>query len=439
MKKLQVILALLTYLLANPASAQSDLAGIWEGELSVGPDQQIAVQFTIEQDADGSYSGLLNAPDQPSLTDVPIDTITFQQDTVSLNISAVSGAYEGTLSDGAIQGTWTQQGTSFDLELAPYQEPVLTQEQFQRLSGSWLGKLKPIPGGDLEFTVVVTFQQNEEGIAVASLSVPEQGGNNIPVDSIELDSDELTLEISQARLEINGSISGENFTGTWTQAGQSLDLNLSKGEYKQPGLALSALTYARLRGPWHGKVSGLTVVLRVEESDGKYLALLDSPDQGASDIPVTALEVDGDNLTLTITPLQVSFTAIISADEIAGEWTQGPQTLQLALVRGPYVPPPTISEAAQQQLTGSWQGEVNNTQLVFRFEPNDDGSFGAFLDIPSAGANGLTLSNLSLEDGNLSFSVGQIAAQFSGTISADGINGDWTRAGNTLPLALNKD
>lgn len=439
MKKLYGVLALLTWTIAGSVSAQSDLAGIWEGNLSVGPDQQIEVQFTLERAADGSYTGLLNAPDQPSLTDIPIDTVTIDQNTLTMNVNAVSGIYEGTIADGVIQGTWSQQGTAFDLELAPYQEPVLSPEQIARLSGSWLGKLKPVPGGELEFTVVVTIQQNEEGEAVATMSVPEQGGNNIPVDSIELDGDELTLEISQARLEISGSLSGESFTGQWVQAGQALDLSLAKGEYEQPGLELTALAFARLQGPWHGNVSGLTIVLRVEESDGKYLALLDSPDQGASDIPITTFELNGDNLSLAIAALRVSYEAVVSGDEISGQWTQGPQAQQLALVRGPYVPPAALPEAAQQQLLGTWRGEVNDAQLIFRFEANADGSFGSFVDIPSANANGLSLSNLSLDGDSLNFSVAPIAAQFSGTLSEEGISGDWIRAGNTLPLELDKD
>ncbi|MDP7455884.1 MAG: hypothetical protein QGF62_04850, partial [Gammaproteobacteria bacterium] len=213
MKNSLRFLALLTWVMASTAIAQSDLLGIWEGELSVGPDQSITVQFTIEQGADGTYSGLLNAPDQPSLTDVPIDTVSIEQNSLNMEISAISGSYEGTIADSVIQGTWSQQGTTFELNLAPYQEPVLTQEQFARLAGSWLGTLRPVPGGDLEFTVIVTFEQNEEGESSATMSVPEQGRNRIPVDSIELDGDELTLEISQARVEIKGSLNGETFAG----------------------------------------------------------------------------------------------------------------------------------------------------------------------------------------------------------------------------------
>ncbi|NQV69361.1 MAG: hypothetical protein HQ498_04980 [Pseudohongiella sp.] len=338
MNKPQIVLALLALSIANFATAQSELAGIWEGDLSVGPDQQIAVQFTLEQGADGSYSGLLNAPDQPSLTDIPIDTISLEQNNLTMNVNAVSGVYQGTIADGVIQGIWSQQGTAFDLNLSPYQEPVLSQEQIARLSGSWLGKFKPVPGGEQELTVIVTFELNEEGEPMATLSIAEQGGNSRPVDSIELDGDELTLEISQMRLEISGTLSGESFTGQWSQAGQSLDLNLAKGEYEQPGLELSALTFARLKGPWHGQVAGLTVVLRVEEADGKFMAFLDSPDQGAADIPITTFDVDGDDLTFAIAALRASYTAVIGLDEITGEWTQGPQTQPLVLVRGPYVP-----------------------------------------------------------------------------------------------------
>ncbi len=105
MKNSLRFLALLTWVMASTAIAQSDLLGIWEGELSVGPDQSITVQFTIEQGADGTYSGLLNAPDQPSLTDVPIDTVSIEQNSLNMEISAISGSYEGTIADSVIQGT----------------------------------------------------------------------------------------------------------------------------------------------------------------------------------------------------------------------------------------------------------------------------------------------------------------------------------------------
>ena len=158
MKNLYRLLALVSLFTINTSFAQGDLSGIWEGDLVVSPEAQIEVQFTLERSPDGSYTGVLNAPDQPSLTDVLIDSVSLQQSSLTMNVNAVSGVYEGTVVDGNIQGTWTQQGTAFDLNLVPYVEPVLSQEAFERISGSWIGALKPVPGGELEFTIILRFE-----------------------------------------------------------------------------------------------------------------------------------------------------------------------------------------------------------------------------------------------------------------------------------------
>ena len=120
MKNLSKLFAFIAVFSINSVYAQSDLSGIWEGDLVVAPDQTIVVQFTLQRAADGSYTGLLNAPDQPSLTDVPIDSISLDQASLTMNVSAVSGVYQGTISEGNIRGSWSQQGTTFDLNLVPY-------------------------------------------------------------------------------------------------------------------------------------------------------------------------------------------------------------------------------------------------------------------------------------------------------------------------------
>lgn len=150
--------------------------------------------------------------------------------------------------------------------------------------------------------------------------------------------------------------------------------------------------------------------------------------------------MEGDELTFTITAAAASFIGTISADELSGEWSQAGQVQSLVLVRGPYVPPPTVvlSDQAMQQLAGTWQGTVNDTELVFRFEQDGDGNFGAFLDIPSLEANGLPVSNINVDGDNFSFGVGSIGAQFTGTLSGNEATGDWARAGNTDVLTISK-
>ncbi|MEX0618441.1 MAG: hypothetical protein WDZ76_05860 [Pseudohongiellaceae bacterium] len=438
MNILKCLITVFTILLAGSVSAQTDLTGTWEGDLVVGPDQEIVVQFIFERAADGGYTAVLNAPDQPSLRNIPVDTLTVDQNGLTMNVNSVSGVYEGTIGDGAIQGTWSQQGTAFDLNLAPYTEPVLTPETFALLDGSWVGELRPIPGGEMVLNVILRFEESAPGEYEAFFSVPDQGASNIPVSRIVFDGEELTVALDQPPVQISGNVSGENFTGNFTQGGQSLDLNMEKGEFELEGLDISPEAFASIEGPWHGQVGPLNIVFRFEEEDGKYLAFLDSPDQGAADIPVTTLSVQGNQLNLTIAPAQASLFAVISTDQMSGTWSQGGQDQTVTLVRGRYVPNADLSAETIQQLAGTWQGEVNNTALSFRFEPGDNDGMSAFLDIPSMGANGLPVTNIALQGTQFSFSVGGIGAGFSGAFTGSEINGEWTRAGATNPLMLSK-
>lgn len=422
-----------------PASiiAQTDLSGVWEGKLVVAPGQEIDVQYTLESSADGSYTAVLDAPEQPSITAVPVDSVTIEGSTLTMEVSIVSGRYVGEIGSGTINGIWSQNNTEFELNLTPYEEPVITAENFARIDGSWVGALRPTGSPDFELAIVLEFFVNDDGEFVGTLSSPDQGGNDIPIDTLALEEDELVVEISQARIEIVTEISGDELVGTFNQAGQSFPITLARGEYEQAGLQLSALQFARVQGPWHGQVANLTVVLRVEQSDGNYLAYLDSPDQGATDIPIQEFTIDGDDVNFTIASINGSFSGTIAANALSGQWTQGGQTQPLELEKGPYVAHGNLSAEARSQLNGTWQGTVNNTELIFEFV-NDGDSFIAQLDIPSLGANDVPVGNIELTADGFSFTVAAIGASFSGTLSDSRASGDWIRAGSTNPLSLNR-
>jgi hypothetical protein len=367
-----------------------------------------------------------------------MNSISLQGSTLSMDVPAVSGAYQGSLEGDNIIGTWSQQGQGIELNLERYEEPVLTAESFAIVSGSWVGSIRPVPTAEMELTIVLDFEETEGGEYRAALSSPDQGAMGIPVDSFTVDGDEVNLRIAQMRLEINGTVNGEQFTGTFTQAGRELPLNLQKGEYQREGLAMPALTYARLQGPWHGEVGGVNVMIRIEQTGDSYHAYLDSPDQGASGIPVSTLELDGNNLLFTVTTAGVEFQGEVGDEAIVGTWSQGGQSLPLTLMRGAYDPAAGLDAAARERLAGTWRGRVNDTELVFQFGEMD-GGYGASLAIPAMGASGLGLSDMNLEGGELSFQVRGIQASFTGNLADDQLSGQWTRAGNTSDLALTPD
>src|SRR5262249_6292651 len=77
------------------------------------------------------------------------------------------------------------------------------------------------------------------------------------------------------------------------------------------------------------------------DPDGQLKGTLDSLDQGARGIPITAIVVSGRGLTFTVPAVGGSFTGTLSDDgnTIDGSWTQG-ASLPLVLARGAPPPPP---------------------------------------------------------------------------------------------------
>jgi|GEM_PF-1524709 len=414
-------------------TAQDDISGVWEGVLAVGT-TEIDVEFTLTADGAGGYSAVMDAPDQPSITNMAVDSVSFDGGVLSMTIAAVSGEYSGTFADGSFAGTWTQQGQELALDLAPYEEPVMTAEAFALVNGSWVGSIKPVPNAEMELTVVLEFEEESPGVYSASLSSPDQGASDIPADAFSVEGNELTLEINRMRLEIETTITGDQMSGMFTQAGREIPIVLDKGEYQQAGLGISPLSYARIQGPWHAEVQGLNVQIRIEQRGDNYVAFLDSPDQGASDIPISSMELEGDTLTMAVTAANMTFSGELGDEQIVGTWSQMGTNNEITFMRGPYNAAAGLDAAVLQQLLGSWRGSVNNTELVFEFSEQ-----GGSLSIPSMNAQGLGLSALEGDAGAFTFAVRGIQASFAGSIDGSSINGEWTRAGNTSALNLAKD
>src|SRR5262245_57354663 len=111
------ILALLV--LCSGAVSAQDLAGNWQGTLSVGP-RQLRLILRVEK-ADAAWKATLASRDQsPDWgAGAAVDSITVQGTAFKFTVDALRGAYEGTIAaDGnSITGTWTQ-GAALPLTLA---------------------------------------------------------------------------------------------------------------------------------------------------------------------------------------------------------------------------------------------------------------------------------------------------------------------------------
>ena len=78
-------------------------------------------------------------------------------------------------------------------------------------------------------------------------------------------------------------------------------------------------------GYWKGEVMSLPIVFHVVEREGELSATLDSPMQGAKDIPCESIELKGDSVVIRMPLLQASFKGVFETGEnsIRGIFTQG--------------------------------------------------------------------------------------------------------------------
>lgn len=104
-------------------------------------------------------------------------------------------------------------------------------------------------------------------------------------------------------------------------------------------LILSFGAEASIIGTWNGRLSvrgmELPVVFHfIESGDSLPQCLMDSPDQGAKDIPVDVTFLSGDSVRISVPKLLLSYAARYDADSIHGIFRQGLAKMPLTMRRG---------------------------------------------------------------------------------------------------------
>ena len=92
-----------------------------------------------------------------------------------------------------------------------------------------------------------------------------------------------------------------------------------------------------ITGQWNGVLTvqgtSLRLVFHIGKTDGGYSSAMDSPDQGATGIPVTATTFDGSKLSLTIANLGASYEGEFKTDSIEGIFKQSGLSIPVILKR----------------------------------------------------------------------------------------------------------
>lgn len=101
----------------------------------------------------------------------------------------------------------------------------------------------------------------------------------------------------------------------------------------------SAVEVSKLTGSWTGALDvgavRLRLVFNLTESDGKIVASLDSPDQGAKGIPLDEVTLDGPTIHIASKKMKALFAGKLNDpnNKIEGIWSQGGREFPLVLQR----------------------------------------------------------------------------------------------------------
>jgi pimeloyl-ACP methyl ester carboxylesterase len=214
---------------ADTARADEGAVGNWQGQLVVTP--QIALKITLEvtKGTNGSFTGKWGSPDE-ALSALPLDSIVLTDGVLTFTAKPTGATFKGKFNESGseVVGDWTQNGKTFAIVFKRFDPSKVVVPAVRReLEGIWEGKLK---FNGVELRMALKVEKGKDGALTATLASPDQGANNIPISSIGLKDDALTLESKIIAAKFNGKRNkeGSAFEGEFSQNGIKLPLILKK-------------------------------------------------------------------------------------------------------------------------------------------------------------------------------------------------------------------
>jgi D-alanyl-D-alanine-carboxypeptidase/D-alanyl-D-alanine-endopeptidase len=188
----------------------------------------------------------------------------------------------------------------------------------------------------------------------------------------------------------------------------------------------------------------LRLALHVTKGADGLTATLDSIDQGAKAIPVTAIKLESSKLTFTVDAVSGTYEGTVNAGgtAIEGTWSQG-QPLPLSWARGVVSTKPPAKPTAPSDIDGTWTGtlEVPNggLRLAVNIVNTTDG-LTATMDSLDQGAKGIPVTTVTRTGTSLKLEVKGVGGTYEGTLDAalTKVDGTWKQGGGTLPLVLTR-
>ncbi len=194
---------------------------------------------------------------------------------------------------------------------------------------------------------------------------------------------------------------------------------------------------ATVEGVWDGtlKIGGgnLRVIVRIKRASSGWVATADSPDQGASGIPVDSVELTDDLLKLDLLSLHAHYEARLAGDQLAGTFTQYGRATPLELMRRTA---PVVTT-----LDGAWIGTLHaggvNLRLLVKIKPAT-GGWAATADSIDQHVADIPVDSVTVEGDKVKLILSTIDGSYEARLAGDTLIGTFTQSGVSLQLELVK-
>ena len=139
------------------------------------------------------------------------------------------------------------------------------------------------------------------------------------------------------------------------------------GVHASPAALADGPAHGDLVGTWHGALEAggvqLRIIFDVRESEGALVATMDSPDQGATDIPVESVILDGDDVRFDLRLLGAIYSGSLYQERRVIARTRKPSTGGSATPSGSLM----IRSHAEIQRLQRWSiSSTNGMRWIFR-------------------------------------------------------------------------
>lgn len=223
--------------------------------------------------------------------------------------------------------------------------PVIA-DQAPTITGRWEGAVE-VPGSEL--AMAVDLVEDADGDWHGQIAIPPQNLRDFPLADVAVDGAKVhfIMEGVPGTPTFDGEVNAEGTTlaGTMSQGGQSFPFTFERtGATSYVPAPPVAVTEAirDLAGTWTGALDvpqapngKLRMVLRVDTADDVLDARFGSPDQGNTELQVSDLTREGDDVHFTVKLVGGSWKGTLdpAGNVLDGTWSQGPQSLALVLTR----------------------------------------------------------------------------------------------------------